>query len=293
MKFRLDNETMYVTPENRAEAKAVHEELKLFKVSEQPFEYGTWLNEHADGTREVAFKGRWVDVYVSAPPRFIEPYFANLKYWTGHGGFFDRPVELTPAWDTITPYFIPRKIWLLGNGHVDAVVYTDYHERHQKDTFEDLFKRTQEALCEYLGHRPWEREFIPVAGGGLYKHNPDYGRKRHPPKEGRGEYATSVHKGVMHAIWMHWITYYASAAQKDVLAKALHVDKPIEHPDFHDSALYVLDPKGTCNYDGKGKMVTVYRAEDFRKLQEESPCKPSTATAATTSSPPATTETQP
>ncbi len=293
MKFRLDHEAMFVTPENREEAKEVHEEIRLFSLTEQPFEYGTWLNQHSDGIREVQLKGRWVDLFVSAPPKFIQPYLGTLRHWTGHNAF-DRPVELTSAWDPITPYFIPKSIWLLGNGWVDAVVYTDYYDGPggPEDTFERLEKRTQEHLCENLGHRPYEKEFIHTANG-QYQHNPRYGTGyRHPPKEGRGGYATSVHTNIWRLIWKHWMMYHANDEQRRVMANALRINDPLDHPRIDNYTLYVLDPKGTCNYDGNGKMVTVYRAEEFAKLgQGGTECKPSTATDATITLPPETTET--
>lgn len=292
MQYRLDGETLFVTPETVEEAKEANYWGKWFNPADDPLSYAAWLGGVRYGmengilgvtdgkvTTEQKLDDRYVDLYIQLPPEVIKPYFKQLEDWTGFGSFFDDAVELTPAWPKVGGHFCIRKAWLLGNGHVDVVLYAAMYDDA------DVAKvqaRTTDYLIEDMGQRYREPEYKQHGNGSLY-HNPAY-LKRHPAKPGFQQYPGSVQENIWRRIWSYWLDKRANDAAKLAAMNIIRTDKTEQCPSIREYTLYVTDPKGTCNYDGKGTMVTVMRPEDFRKLCQGGPtCAPSSVTDATTS----------
>lgn len=70
------------------------------------------------------------------------------------------------------------------------------------------------------------------------------------------------------ALFDWWVANHATEGQKAIFAAAQEVANRFRHgsrPLFEEYNLYVADPQGTCNYDGKGFMVSVKSWDDVRK----------------------------
>ena len=121
-----------------------------------------------------------------------------------------------------------------------------------------------ENMQEKFWYRPNVPEYIGVReGGGLMKKNPKYAtgykepiRKRaHDPK-------------IWRWYWDQFVKFGATEEQRDILARDAQRDSYYRFSSipYASSGIHYDDPKGTCNYDGKGRMVSFMTFNEFAQL---------------------------
>lgn len=302
MQYRLDNQSLYVRPESREEAKRLNQVEQLCSPEDEPEQYAAWLAWHSEGKEEVLLKDKYLDVYDSterAPKReykpvdrnrpnvyekqllqtsVLEPYLKRFTEWTGDTALADQALEVTSVWPCLGHGFTMRRAYLLGNGYIDYVGYVSISS--SKETPETAAEYLLDQVVEDLGQRWTEREYREADNGHMMR-NPHYLR-HHQAVSGFGQFYNDHHHALWHLLWDRWLKNKASDAYKEALGRILGYrgKKMCGHPELDDSHVYLRDPKGTCAYDYEGTMAAVMKPEDMRKLQGGQPCKESTVTSA-------------
>ena len=202
---------------------------------------------------------------------FMDPYRRVLKQLG-----YDGPL---PDLD-LTPWLLDERLKatriLVGAWIKDGVfyyrAYDDASPWNDKTAAEYAAHKVWDHLAEEIGTRRHEPEFIPVSGGGLMKHNPDY-MKRHRPQPAVGS------DWLLNALMGWWRINKASPRQQEILrlSDELNATSGLDGPlkarysgggltYTIDYSIHYPDPSGTCNWDGKGTKVAYMKLEEFAKL---------------------------
>ncbi len=156
------------------------------------------------------------------------------------------------------------------DGMVHAHVFIQAQDWNGRDAATNAQINADDYVQENIGKRKHEREYI-TAGNGQTIHNPNY-MKRHKAQPGLGA------PWLWDRVFGWWRETIATPAQRDVLDRidALKdgkygFDYQIRKGGGDEASLigfsmYALDPQGTCNYGGKGKMARVYSWQEFAAL---------------------------
>lgn len=253
--------TLAVIAENSKEVVKVLDHFRVFDKSDPEQLVAMSDAIKAGHYTHVSNKGRdWYEVESALDHEFSKPYEDWLGRLTGFEGTLP---------DLLLTGVHPRRLChthitdecYTQHGHICFKGYVQSQDWNCKTALERSFDSMLDYVEEDFGTRPHEPEFVPVKGGGLMKHNPNY-LKRH-----RAKPAASC-GWLKEYLFDWWFDVLANDRQKNVIsaAKELKRDYSFEKHVCHDYKIYALDPKGTCNYDGNGKMVRVYSWDEFRKL---------------------------
>ena len=267
MQFTLTEDgTLNVAAENAAEVMDV---FKHYRLDDDPagiMALAEALKAGAYTHSEKSAKRPWFQVDVYLDERSLEPYRKLLERCTGYSGNIpDMPLShpCRLCHTHITDFAE------IEDGMYHARTFVQAQEWNGKPADVRAERGAEDYAQEDIGKRLFEREFI-LAGNGQYKHNPDYA-KHHKAQPGTGA------PWLWDAIFSWWRTNEASAAQRAILNGVDALRNGYKStPDYAirrgggDEAhlvgfsLYSLDPSGTCDYDGKGKMARVYSWDEFR-----------------------------
>jgi hypothetical protein len=255
--FRLTDEgKLFVTPQTARSAVRLCKFASFIEPADNPEAYMAYLASPTE--IELEDKKGWVFAEYEVPKAYTEPYLKRYDDWFGgkpKGGlisFLRDPLIYTRiSYDAV---YDPDTETFKIKGF--ACQYNSYEPDEARSGWQDHWN-------EALGHRKSEREYIGN-GFGTYSLNPNY-LKRYKAQPG-WDY-NSFRTDVAKAVWYSWQDRWketASPAQLDLLNNInMTFGKP-PRVRLEDSTIYVTDPLGKCNYDGKGKMVQVYNAKEFK-----------------------------
>lgn len=217
-------------------------------------------------------KSKWfdVDVYLNA----LAPYTNLLKQVTG---FDITPGEL-PNMDLTADY--PDRLGFthlvdacgIVGGMFHAHVYINAEEWNGQPAEVRAQVNAEDYVMEDVGKRKHEREYI-TAGNGHMVANPQY-LKRHRAEAGLGA------PWLWKRIFSWWRANHASPAQFELLAAADAMPKYKgqtdrdydirkgggEEASLIGYSMYVVDPAGTIDWDGKGTKAKCFTWDEFAKL---------------------------
>lgn len=247
--------TLSVTAESASEVLEIADHFRMFGddadgaiAKAQAIVAGSLT--HTSGTD----KRPWFVIESSLGHEFTEPYKAWLLRRTGYDGQLPS-ADLTP--------FHPRRLCHthitlavgLEQEHITYSVAVRSGDWNGKPANDRAWVTAEDYVSEDFGERKHENEYIPArgdGGGGMMKRNPNY-LKRHKP------HPAASCQWLKSWLFSWWRQNHASDKQREILDGCEALGK-LRIDDF---TLYALDPDGTCNYDGKGKMVSVYTWEQF------------------------------
>lgn len=207
----------------------------------------------------------WYAFPLALDSEWFDPYWKILQRLTGYTG--PMPLDLTFTDTKPLCHTGHRAAFRFEDGHLQATYYHTGHAYNGRTALDYSHGLAERYFKETVGHTPSTPEFLH-ASGGLYKHNPDYGRgpKAPTPK--------ATNPIIWSALWNWWRANHASVKQELILqgVEALKQKSvPLEWECIYDRcpygySLHCLDPQGTCDFDGKGKKTSVYTWEEFAKL---------------------------
>ena len=253
-----------ITAESPAEVQQIDKHFKIFDAS-QPGELMKLAEVLTAGTLTYTSeptKRFWYEVVSALDCEFTEPYRAWLERLTGYQDSLPD-MDLTPFHPLRLCYTHITDTCGLSGGHIVYKCYDQAEEWNGKDACTNAWDYVADYVGEDFGTRKHEREYIE-ARNGMMKRNPNY-LKRH-----KSEPAASA--GWLKAvIFDWWLANHASDEQLAIVAAVAELSEKFGHAKYgkhfsEESTLYVPDPNGTCNYDGKGYMVRVMTWKEFREL---------------------------
>lgn len=260
--FYAENSTDVVTLNNR---------YKIFDTNtpEGAIAYAKALTEgnllHHDGGKPNGNSGPyvWFESSVALGTEWFDPYAQAMERATG-----------TPA----TEFYIADKLPLpfldeLGYGSFRSDSYllhgsicsTVLSTAASHDKAQAYAAKSLQRMAGVTRENP---EFIPTANG-QYQRNPKYATEYEVIDCKVGS------KDLMEVVIDWWRRTKATPEQLAILeaSEALHPGYGGLKPSYSGGlsyslpcSIYYLDPKGACDYDGKGKMASVISIGDFAKL---------------------------
>lgn len=255
--------------ETPAEVQTLAEHFKMFDKS--PASLIAYAKALEAGTLEYTATGSkksWSGearpyfecIGVCLPPEFLKPYKdAALRYlgWDMPDGL---TLDLTAARGQKIGYTHTVTAIRIEDGCIVADMLKEDYSAEKAE------KSAADYLGEEIGDRKHEPEYI-ACGNGTYKPNPKY-LHRYPSSPAFGC------EWLWNALVAYWEKHEATDKQKAVIAAALELAPGHGHPLKGTGyptisvgfSIYYADPKGTCNYDGKGSMASVMRLDEFAKL---------------------------
>jgi hypothetical protein len=272
IKFTSTNEDgtglVQITATNAAEVAKLVTDKRLLDLSkpEQAIQFADMV-QAGTYTHTMGDKNPYRRLTVRLDAEFTKPYADALARQTGYTGPLpDIDFPAVVAAIEKTHIFLgtvhPLRVWLV-EGLFCADVLTKL-----KDDDAKALKYATDQFGEDIGGRPHEPEFIH-SGNGQYKPNPNYLRHRSSvPAFGNPQ--------VWETLISWWQAHKATPGQLQLLgaAKALgEYGDPFRanrNGTMHMSmdnygGFHIFDPKGDCNYDGKGKMARYVKMEEFLK----------------------------
>lgn len=261
------------TPE---EVKQLQDHFKIFRLDEldqvvtfaETLKKGRlvhWIGQRSD--RGTAL----LPVSVAMPTATFEPYAKLMQNTTGWD-CRQLQLERTTGLPWLGHHFHLTRMWLDRSELRVEGFANCYGDKRSPVDPKKVIETFKDYLQEHLGDRKHEPEMIPKGNGGYYP-NPNYLRqhKAHP--------ATSNNE-LWRWLFDYWRANHARPEQLRALAGQDELAVKFNHhwgraydlkgrfggcclSDYH---LHYRDEKGTCNYDGKGYMVSVINWSDFAKL---------------------------
>jgi hypothetical protein len=214
-------------------------------------------------------KRKWFECEVYLDERSLAPYRGLLKRITGYDANLPD-MDLTSSHPRRLCHTHITDTCAIVDGMYNAHVYVQAEEWNGQTACAN--RNAEDYTQADIGMRKFEREFVTTHNNHIVR-NPNYGRKHH-----RAEPALGA-PWLWARIFTWWRTEHATVEQKRVLdaVDALRGDSWYgKEYDIRESggdaanlvgySLYALDPSGTVNYDGKGKMARVYTWDEFKAL---------------------------
>ena len=188
---------------------------------------------------------------------WFDPYRKQLERMTGFKGEIGDFSIPDPRMLCYTRH---RAALRFEDGHVQATIYVSAHPWNKMDALTYGHKRAEMMFQSDIGEEPIVREFIENRNG-TYSRNPQYPNPLPPRPALRCEYLWG-------ALWEWWLANRASEAQKAILAACVSEERTGRYSfGFRSmSSLYVSDPAGPINWDGKGRMVRSVSWDEFAAL---------------------------
>lgn len=158
----------------------------------------------------------------------------------------------------------------LEHGHFCYRVLFQAQDSNKRTAAENADRTAQDYTEERVGHRQHEPEFIRNRAR-TYSPNPDY-FKRHRAKPAIGA------DWIWDAVWQWWRETHATEAQTAILDAAHTLTGGRYGDDWQVRSaggpchligyqgLHVLDPDGSTDWDGKGKMSRFVKWDEFKAL---------------------------
>lgn len=207
-------------------------------------------------------KRNWHRVTSALDIEFTRPYTELLNNLTGYEGEFPdgdytdkHPRRLCHTHHTLA--------FGVGRGHFTFDVVISSEAWNGLTAAQYAERNVFDYVGQDVGYRRQEREFLERSNGQIYR-NPDY-LKRHKSEPAVGA------PWLWEILFEWWRDNHATPGQKAILDNAIcHYSKPWTVRSsggpctLANYSLYVKDPAGTCNYDGKGLMVSVIDWKKFR-----------------------------
>lgn len=266
----------FVTLTIETEAEALNW-LKWHEREKDPRKQVQFLDQlKANGSTEIKLQSEkqpWFQCESALDHEFTKPYADLLYRLTGcesHG------VELLHL--DLTAHDPKRLLHThitdtleLEHGHLCYRVFIQAGEWNKRTAAENADRNAQDYTEERIGYRQHENEFIQNRNG-TYSPNPNY-HKRHRPKPAIGA------AWIWDAVWQWWREKHATDEQTAVLDAAHALTggrygydwqvRSAVAPSCHligCQGLYVLDPDGSLDWDGKGRMSRFVKWDDFKSL---------------------------
>lgn len=174
----------------------------------------TLADELHDGYKSVTLpksqKRPAFQVEVLLPEQYLQPYFDLLRVLTGYNGDdFPEYFDLT---DKHTKRL--KKTHITTSAAINlkryvATIIVESEPYNGKTAQERATATAHDYAAEDIGHRPFNREFVPTANG-QYKENPDHG------KHLKAQPAAHCH-WLWNAMFQWWRSNKATAAQQQLL----------------------------------------------------------------------------
>jgi len=217
MKFAITHDGfLEITAETPAEVRELMKEFQL-----DPFQHAEAFATGALVYRAEPPQGRengaWFKCEYTAGPEWIKPYMDRLKAITGYDGPIPE-IESAPLFENDTfrnlcPTHFMESAWLHAGGYTARgyVRCGDWCGRKAADRAPGYFA---ESIKKKLGGQKHEPEMIPL-NNGLYKRNPHYGTRFHPP------HPEATNAALFGALLNWWLQTHANDAQRKVVAEAL------------------------------------------------------------------------
>lgn len=223
--------------------------------------------EHLDKVRENSLgKHAWYAVETTVKPDFLKPYARLLEQRTGFKGLDDICLDLTKACpDRLCHTHITDTVELRG-GTLLVSGFINAQDWNGKAAVDRAFINFEDLVNEDYSTRPPVPEFVQT-GNGQYSRNPRYATGYKPALQ-----PSATCEWLFEVLFKWWFDNAASEAQRTMLdnVSALTGESRLARKPWAVNSyghLYVKDPDGTINYDGKGTMVTAYTWEQFAKLK--------------------------
>lgn len=269
MQYEVQLKCLTATPESRDEAIELNKVFRSYDPVNDPEGYGLFLRERHKLRKPVykscedGFKG-WYRV--TAQTVGLEPYIYRLQEWVPD---FDWPKEadLTAVWpEKVSHTHFIERVEMRTDNIVEVTGIVQVHK--DTPTADAAEAHAVGTLTNYINERMMFRPAIPEfveCANGLYRRNPDYATGKQRPIEKRmSEFNADTYWNMVFAVWMADV---ATEAQRSLLADIVHYDgykgPPIGVKDYN---CYLKNPGGSCDYDGKGTMVSVLKPGDLREL---------------------------
>lgn len=220
--------------------------------------------------------GRWIQCDVYLDTHALKPYRDLLERLTGYAGALPDMDLTAPCTSRLgySHYVAECGIEdeMFHARVIDSLPRQDYGKTEDEQIVR-AERLMEDAVQAAIGKRKFEREYIEMPNG-LMRRNPDY-LKRHAAEPGLGA------PWLWRVIWEWWEANHATEAQRAILAAAASLRDGRLDPDWMirpaggdechlvSFTIYVLDPNGPVNWDGKGTKARVVTWEDFKALGAE------------------------
>jgi len=208
-------------------------------------------------------RGAFYECSAELGREWSQPYREWLERLTGYTGELSD-IEL-PAGQPLTLWNIVTRFHI-SEGVFCADGFQGATDNEKRDAATSAARTFLDQLRRDVGRVKHEPEYIPTRNG-LYKRNPDC-LKIHPPQPGiewthGGRPMGSDAAGICRALWAWWLENAASEKQRDYLARDLSNKHYRDDAPWPNGGLYIADPDGKCNWDGKGTKATHITMSDF------------------------------
>lgn len=221
-------------------------------------------------------KGNWHELEIWVQNQYVDPYLDLLEKRTGY--------QLINLIGTNRPHKNGLKLpSLIGIWYThivaDAILYDDgsiwclvYQRTYTNTTPKQSAEHAHKAATRYVTESLGTTELIPEYKqnrNGTYSPNPDYATG----KQGKIHPSTQNEK-LWTDLWKAWRRHGATTEQKRVLNNLVsdydRSDKDLHHDlqTISHGPLYINDPNGSIDFDGKGKMVRIMPWDKFAQLGE-------------------------
>lgn len=179
----------------------------------------------------------WYISRVILDQKWLEPYVNMLRKCTGCTQ--PLPSMLLKHPRRLCHTHLTDWVQLIGGDapYVEAMVYVETEPWYNMTAVEHADFRARECVCNEVGYTPSEPQYIPYGDRGLYKLNPDYGKRR-PPMPGL------CASWLWEPIIAYWQQHYITDAQKELLAAAARLSN--------------RDPMALTGYPTMGPDCTIY-----------------------------------
>ena len=272
MKFKIieDGLGLEITAETGKEVMELLKHLYSFgdSLSEKVLKYARNI---AEGSLTLAQRvtgrrkeegARWFAHEYTAEPKWLQPYMDRLKRDTGYDGPIPT-IEPGPRYTGYVTNLCHTRIIERSRISPDGYTAWGYDEAgpwNGKTAEQYSASKFAEYVCEDIGDRRHEPEYIPVSGhggAGLLKHNPNY-LKRHYP------HPAAKNHVVYNALLQWWLDNAATPGQRDVVQRALACHRTVCKNDTLGEWLLRSYANGwRVAWDGKGSFI---EQEDFLKM---------------------------
>lgn len=264
--------SLTITAETKAETLEV---IKHFRLFDTDTEQGVLAMAEALGQplpfvhKSEPKKRFWYDYESALDYEFTKPYADLLEKITGHTGQLPD-LDLTPHHPRRLCHTHITSEARLEQGHICYTGIVQAEAWNGMTACDHGLNMLEDYMAEDFGFRRFEREYIER--GNIMVRNPNY-LKRHKAQPGLGA------PWFWAVLFDWWRKNHASPEQSRILDASDALKSGWDSGrDYHlrqgggeqayliGSSLYYDDPNGACNWDGKGRMVSVVSWDKFATL---------------------------
>lgn len=266
---QISSDRITVTAETPKEVKEVFHHCRLDRTTDDILKLANAIRAGSYEHTEISKKRQWFKVDVCLDSRSLDPYRKLLQWMTGYDGNLPD-MDLTARHPNRLGYTLITDSCEIVNGQFHAHVFIQAEAWNGQPAEVRAERLAEDYTQAEIGKRKHEREYITGRNGQII-HNPDY-LKHHKAEAGLGA------PWLWSAIFAWWRQNHASDVQRELLAALDAMPKSISDHDYDirkgggDEAtlvgwnMYVLDPNGKIDWDGKGTKASCYTWEQFAAL---------------------------